>query len=80
MEIALMSDERKDENLPARPASSLMRQLIRQRPGADGVHFSNMRCVLMPPAWLLLILIVILASAVGFVMAHLMSEVIKTAI
>src|SRR5579872_2823047 len=32
-----MSDERKDQNLPARPASSLMGQLVRQRQGADVV-------------------------------------------
>src|SRR5271154_6825532 len=30
-------DERKDQNLPARPASSLMGQLVRQRQGADVV-------------------------------------------
>ncbi len=57
-----MSDERKDENLPARPASSLMTQLIRQRSGAGEVHFSNisrciMRCAQSPRGWLLLILI-----------------------
>jgi pilus assembly protein CpaF len=32
-----MSDDRKDQNLPARPASSLMGQLVRQRQGADVV-------------------------------------------
>jgi len=32
-----MGDERKDQNLPARPASSLMGQLVRQRQGADVV-------------------------------------------
>src|SRR5262249_43584241 len=32
-----MGDDRKDQNLPARPASSLMGQLVRQRQGADVV-------------------------------------------
>src|ERR1700761_6182585 len=32
-----MGDERKDQNLPARPASSLMGQLVRQRQGSDVV-------------------------------------------
>ncbi len=32
-----MGDERKDQNLPARPASSLMGQLVKQRQGADVV-------------------------------------------
>lgn len=30
-----MGDDRKDQNLPARPASSLMGQLVRQRQGSD---------------------------------------------
>ena len=30
-----MGDERKDQNLPARPTSSLMGQLVRQRQGTD---------------------------------------------
>jgi hypothetical protein len=32
-----MGDERKDQNLPARPASSLMGQLVRQRQGGEVV-------------------------------------------
>src|ERR1700678_2685255 len=32
-----MGDERKDQNLPARPASSLMGQLVRQRQASDVV-------------------------------------------
>src|SRR5262249_17022240 len=30
-----MGDERKDQNLPARPTSSLMGQLVRQRQGGE---------------------------------------------
>lgn len=36
-----MDDERKDSNLPAKPASSLMGQLVRQRQGADVVPSQN---------------------------------------
>jgi len=32
-----MGDERKDQNLPARPTSSLMGQLVRQRQASDVV-------------------------------------------